>query len=644
MKKIRKIKIENSRAYYDEQIFLLDKGENLFLYGENGSGKSSLFKSLNDFIQSFCGPVNYIQNRYKATEPDGGVVLSIGDYDQATQQFSNVVDYRFGLGVDNTQVENTGFMKALAVTRGFLNYRDLLMMYLQYETENPNLFEFFVEHLLGFHVPVAQGKNYALAARWKMIRSELFGSLTRKTRTHRQGLIHMQDFEMVLRSVLDNLFVDVNIFLEQYFENFCLKIDYELQPIQLRYARRKPDWKLKQDLRLNIHLGNTRISGYTEELNEARLSAIAICLYLAALKVSPGKELNLMFLDDIFIGIDSSNRWSILKMLEYEFSDFQIIMATYDRSWYCLARNYLAKHRKNRWKFMNLFSLPKNANGNSFFVPVLITGGTEYDRAREYLHGHRTVDLPAAANYFRKALEELISEKNLPKELFLSDDYSLIPGYKLTKRVDVLTELFLKIGEDATNIMTVESYLHPLIHPLSHYEEEAQVYRGELMTVEEAIKGLFRQIDELPKKTQLLIGRGNKLEIRYGTADEAYMAKYQILLEDNMWLYLNDVGTAQITDCQCRCVHMEGMENGIALKSYSPNEAEHFCYTSLDDALQKIFDFEVNQKHHTVAAHTDYDIVFLMKAKDMYEPFIKRRSDLLTAMQQCHFKYVTDHC
>lgn len=636
MKRIRKIEIENSRAYYDRLVFILEKGENLLLYGENGSGKSSLFKSINDFIQSFYSQVNYTRNRYKTAKADGGVLLSIGDYDQMNQQFSNVVDYRFGSGVDNTQVENTGFMKALAVTRGFLNYRDLLMMYLQYKEEDPNLFGFFVEHLLGYHVPVIQGKNYALATQWKIIRNELFNPLTRKTLIHKQGLLHLQDFEMVLRSVLDNLFVDVNKFLRQYFNKLNLDIGYDLQPMLLTYARRKKDWRLNQDLRLKILLGNAQISGYTEELNEARLSAIAICLYLAALKVNPGKELHLMFLDDIFIGIDSSNRWPILEILEHEFSDFQIIIATYDRSWYCLARNYLMKHRKNMWKFVNLFSLPKKVDGQTFFVPVLTTGLTAYDKAKEYLHGQRSVDLPAAANYFRKSLEELISEKNLPKELFLNDDFSLIPGYKLTKRVSALADLFLKIGEDATNIMTVESYLHPLIHPLSHYEEEAQVYRGELMTIEDAINGLYSQIDNLPKKTRLLMGRGNKLEIRYGITDGSYTSKYQLLLEDNMWLYKDEAGIAHITDCRCRCVHMEGTENGVLLKPFSPNQKmtffKSFCYASLDDALQKIFDYEVKHKHHPVTAHTDYNIVFQMKAKNKYEPFIQRRNELLAAM------------
>lgn len=49
----------------------------------------------------------------------------------------------------------------------------------------------------------------------------------------------------------------------------------------------------------------------------------------------------------------------------------------------------------------------------------MTVGTSAYNRAKEYLHGQRPVDLPAAANYFRKALEELISEKYLPKELFI---------------------------------------------------------------------------------------------------------------------------------------------------------------------------------------------------------------------------------
>lgn len=636
MKKITKIEIENSRAYYDRLIFSTEKGENLLLYGENGSGKTSLYKSLNDFVQSFYSQVNYIANRYKPKGAAGEVILSIGDYNDATGEINNIVDYRYAEGVDNTKVADTAFLKTLALTKGFLSYKDLLKVYL-YDENNPNLFKFFIKNLLKDHVATAQGLNQPLVLEWKQIKRNIFKVRNRNEIKHQRGLQNLVVFEKILRSILDNLFIDVNNYLVHYFDNFGLHVDYDLKPMSFDYGvEGKDNWKLEQDLRLRISIGSSSIEGFTEGLNEARLSAIAICLYLAALKANPGKELHLMFLDDIFIGIDSSNRWAILEILEHEFKDFQIIIATYDRSWYCLARNYLANHHGSRWKFVNLYSLPKKNNGLSFFAPIMTAGTSEYDRAKEYLHGQRPVDLPAAANYFRKALEELISEKHLPKELFLSDDFTLIPGYKLTKRVGALTDLFLKIGVDTTNIMIIESYLHPLIHPLSHYEEEAQVYRNELLAVEGAIKGLYSQIGDFDKKCRLLLGRRNRVEIRYETADKSYISKYQIQVDDNLWLYKDKDGTAHLTKCNCKCVLMEGTLNGAMLDACKPNEKmniyKKFCYTSLDEALQKIYDYEVNVNKHAVIAHTDYDIVFRLLSKNKYEPFVQKRDELIATM------------
>lgn len=104
MKKITKIEIENSRAYYDRLTFSMEKGENVLLYGENGSGKTSLYKSLNDFIQSFYSHVSYTTNRYKPAGVAGEVILTIGDYNDITGEVDNIVKYRYAEGVDNTSV------------------------------------------------------------------------------------------------------------------------------------------------------------------------------------------------------------------------------------------------------------------------------------------------------------------------------------------------------------------------------------------------------------------------------------------------------------------------------------------------------------------------------------------------------------
>jgi AAA15 family ATPase/GTPase len=56
--KIMTIQIKNYKAFYGEHEFNVD-GKNLFVYGENGSGKSSLYYALKDFFQSVVETINF---------------------------------------------------------------------------------------------------------------------------------------------------------------------------------------------------------------------------------------------------------------------------------------------------------------------------------------------------------------------------------------------------------------------------------------------------------------------------------------------------------------------------------------------------------------------------------------------------------
>ena len=629
MKRISKIELENSRAYYDRLSISLSRGENLLLYGENGSGKTSLYKSLNDFIQSFYKQVRFTPNRYNVVGNAGEVLMEIGDFDSNAQQFANLVEYRFRDGIDNTNVQNTGFLKALALSKGFLNYRDLLKVYLTDE-ENPNLFDVFVLHLLKNHVPLAQGMRKSLLKEWDELQDDIFKVYNRNENKHRRGLARLATFEQVLRAVLDDLFSVVNQYLNQYFDSFGLTIGYQLEPMMFSYGNCRGYWNVKHDLRLKISLDNADIMGYTEGLNEARLSAIAICLYLAALRANPGSDLRMMFLDDIFIGIDSANRLPILEILDREFDDFQIIIATYDRSWYMMAKGYLSSHSADKWKCANLFSLLKTERGQTFPVPVMTDGLTSFDRAKEYLHGGREIDLPASANYFRKALEEILFR--LPKELFLSDDYTVIPAFKLSQRVEGVRKWFSLLNVDTSDISCVETYLHPLIHPLSHYDEEAQVYRSELVKVENAISRLMVQVEVIPTRCRLLCGRGNDLCIRYDMADGSYKSNYFVTLEDNLWVYKDNTGQAKLTDCRCRIKYMDGEESGKSLSPFIPSKKTKFNYPSLAEALRQIYDHEVNVKHHNVEACTDYNKVYYVKEMRVKTCIQERRDELMAEM------------
>src|SRR5690606_12035980 len=56
--RIKKLEIKDYKAFYGKNEFNVE-GKNLFIYGENGSGKSSFYYALKDFFQSSTETLNY---------------------------------------------------------------------------------------------------------------------------------------------------------------------------------------------------------------------------------------------------------------------------------------------------------------------------------------------------------------------------------------------------------------------------------------------------------------------------------------------------------------------------------------------------------------------------------------------------------
>src|SRR5690606_31711949 len=129
MKRITKLEISNFRAFFDSYEIELKKGENLLIYGENGSGKSSLFKSVSNFLSSSVNTgLTYAKNLHNLTE-EGNLAFTFNDFDNATNtitsQFGQVIS--FGSNLITTNSEQ--FIKTAELTKGFLDYKILLAIY-----------------------------------------------------------------------------------------------------------------------------------------------------------------------------------------------------------------------------------------------------------------------------------------------------------------------------------------------------------------------------------------------------------------------------------------------------------------------------------------------------------------------------------
>ena len=76
-----------------------------------------------------------------------------------------------------------------------------------------------------------------------------------------------------------------------------------------------------QQILLTVDLFNTNIPEHHRFLNEARLSAIAIAIYLSSILIQPESRLKILALDDVLIGLDMSNRLPVLDILDEYFSE-----------------------------------------------------------------------------------------------------------------------------------------------------------------------------------------------------------------------------------------------------------------------------------------------------------------------------------
>jgi energy-coupling factor transporter ATP-binding protein EcfA2 len=586
MKRIKSVVINNFCAY-DNAQFELSNGCNLLIYGENGSGKSSLYKAMKNFFDSSRNQsIPFTKNRYFESK-DGIVTIAFSDFNTNINNFQPVnsgnIDEEYSFSSKSIDSTNgIPFIRTAAIVKGFLDYTDLLKVYLHGDS-NPNLFDLIIPTLLGEHTPLNSGGTIPIGKQWKTLETNLFNCRTRNDRKHKSALRELPIFETQIRAHLDAVFAELNRLLYVYFNDLHIVLEYNLKPMLFSYKYDKCSWRVETDLRLQVIKDNSlTLTDYNSILNEARLSAIAICLYLASLLKMPSNiDCKVLFLDDVFIGLDSGNRLPILNILKTEFSDYQKIISTYDRQWFELAKKYVNVHEKKCWDTIEMYSTFDQSQNRH--RSVIVKGDSNIERACRYLYHNTSPDYPAAANYLRKAMEELLSLYIPPHEK-VDSELTQIQGYRLSILIDKFSRFLERIGEETNEVNIIKSLLHALLHPLSHYEIDSPIYRIELQLIEKAYKNLENQIKEkeFAKNCKCILEASTLVRLNIKTNVIDY--HYDITIDENIICY-NSI----LKEPKCRLKKMYGDKNGSQQKGYTPNKDNKlFHYDSLQDAIFKI--------------------------------------------------------
>jgi len=397
MKKITKLEFVNYKAFYGEGIqnaIEIPYNKNVLIYGENGSGKSSIYEGLKQFFNStdediiiskhISVPKNIVVDADKTEESEVAVKITFTN--------ENNIEEENIFGRPNYAPLNTfTFLSETNKLNSFFSYRELLKTYLMDNLRDKSEFRKKFAQLITETI-LAKSRNSAtqnlyskdledldlpkVGTKWKNSLLEKF----------KKGLINdIRKINLILNEILeyfdDNLKIEIQLVLS------------ELSWFKFNEKKNRDGYFPEIEIELKVELFckdlNTDEENHLTVLNEARLSSLALSIYLASLINTPQDNLDykILFLDDIFIGLDMNNRLPLLKILTefkkpifeqsisedgkiiekiklldgkpmYEtepfFNNYQIFITTYDRHWFEVSKNWFDGNSKGRnvrfWK------------------------------------------------------------------------------------------------------------------------------------------------------------------------------------------------------------------------------------------------------------------------------------------------------
>jgi len=292
--------------------------------------------------------------------------------------------------------------KLVAVSRqsGCFDYRALLRTSFRHTDAQlaRELFFLFVETLLG-SFPLVPGGAETVRQAWEKARQTR--PLNRWPRRIQEANLKADPLNKALAGFLDTIRVEANRLLANYFQDQRLVI-LALATPGCRFDRDTKELTGTSILP-EIEYNGLTVTNHEQFLNEARLTALGLSLFLAALKLADSSPtdpdpLRLMVLDDVLIGLDISNRLPLLELLRVEFPHHQILLLTHDELWFSIAREHTQSW--GTWRTAQLFA--ETTGPTTPPCPRLKDTTDDLATAETYLNNH---DLRSSAVYIRAAFE-----------------------------------------------------------------------------------------------------------------------------------------------------------------------------------------------------------------------------------------------
>lgn len=538
MAKINEITINGFKAF--PSMYKLElEGKHLLMYGENGSGKSSIYYALHCLFNSYRkpdmgkkyfdinNPQNLINKNFIPKNVGDKPHVAVNWYDGNRNPFISTIS-------DNGC---QAFDRLAELDTYFINHQLLFSFFNFTNSKDINLFPVFQREILPY-IFITEVGTYMSLMYEEIIRdsSKLSNKNSSKTINSK-----IKIFNICLEKVIGDINLNASDIYNSYFKEegdpslsiilsypevnpqpdvllngFRLKWDYPLVVNPVGNLVKAPNKSIIHPIiSINVKENGKSIDKPHVYFNEAKLTAIALSIRFALLNLDNPAEGSFLALDDMLISLDMSNRVKVIEFLLRISNKYKIYLFTHDRAFFELTKDFVKekfKDYKDNWLFKEIYNDIILTNN-----PVCYDSEDTYTRA---IYHYKKFDYPASANYLRKSVEELM--QFFPQYISRTEDG--LPKEKLRAKIDAAKYLFECTDGDTTDIQTIIFSLGTLLNPLSHRSIDTNIYRTELDTI----------IKVIPKVKQHIL----KLDIKEITA-----------VENAVYLFLDENDT---TKCEIK--------------------------------------------------------------------------------------------
>lgn len=442
MPAINRIHICGFKAFPNDFELQLE-GKNLLMYGENGSGKSSIYYALHCMFQA-------------PLKPDAGKKYFDPASEQHLKNLNNLdADSKIWIDFDGRHpfiynIDKEGYQFTLLggkhplpaqINGCFVNHQFLFHFFNFRNSQRINLFPVFIKDIL----PFCKDDNTGLHI--GEMYDEITASIIKKGRhIHPDYISNIEYFNKAVKKVVE----DINIYAsDRYNESFKDEDDNELV-IRLRYdsnfdkpeddineywlkydniielvkengeiKERKSSYKKLNEPFIGLEISEKMPDGNLRKIvkphtyfNEAKLTAIALAVRFALLNIEKPADGRFLALDDMLISLDMSNRSKVIDFLLKISDKYKIYLFTHDKMFFEYFK-HKTKKNQDAWVYKEIYM--------DYDKTPYIRNSEDYlGQAEHYIKQH---EYEIAGNFLRKEAEAFCKDF-LPKKKQLTGDFA----------------------------------------------------------------------------------------------------------------------------------------------------------------------------------------------------------------------------